>query len=53
VIAPAKLPRPSRTVAADTGDPTTILNDIAAAYGKATARYVALTMEHPYWLKRD
>lgn len=50
VIAPAKLPRAGRTVEAEAGDPTTALNNIAAAYGKATARYVALTLEHPYWL---
>lgn len=51
VIAPAKPPRAGRTVEARSGDPTTALNDIAAAYGKATARYVALTLEHPYWLQ--
>jgi hypothetical protein len=33
------------------GDPTAVLGEIAGAYGKATARYVALTLEHPYWLK--
>lgn len=52
VIAPGKPPRAGRTVEADAGDPTTALNNIAAAYGKATARYVALTLEHPYWLGR-
>lgn len=52
VIAPEKLPRAGRTVEPRNGDPTTALNDIAAAYGKATARYVALTLEHPYWLAK-
>lgn len=52
VIAPATLPHATRTVEARSGDPTTTLNDIAAAYGKATARYVALTLEHPYWLAK-
>lgn len=52
VIAPEKLPRAARTVEARNGDPTTALNEIAAAYGKATARYVALTLEHPYWLSK-
>lgn len=52
VIAPAKAPRAGRAVEARNGDPTTALNEIAAAYGKATARYVALTLEHPYWLGR-
>lgn len=52
VIAPAKPPRAARTVEANDGEPTTALNAIAAAYGKATARYVALTLEHPYWLER-
>ncbi|USQ95717.1 DJ-1/PfpI family protein [Caulobacter sp. RL271] len=51
VIAPEKLPRAGRMVEPRNGDPTTALNDIAAAYGKATARYVALTLEHPYWLE--
>ena len=52
VIAPETLPHAGRTVEARNGDPTIALNDIAAAYGKATARYVALTLEHPYWLDR-
>jgi len=52
VIAPETLPHAGRTVDARNGDPTTALNDIAAAYGKATARYVALTLEHPYWLEK-
>ncbi len=51
VIAPETLPHAGRTVEPRNGDPITALNDIAAAYGKATARYVALTLEHPYWLK--
>jgi putative intracellular protease/amidase len=51
VIAPAKLPHAGRTVEADAGDPAVVLGEIAGAYGKATARYVALTLEHPYWLK--
>lgn len=50
VVAPEKAPRAGRTVDARSGDPTVVLGDIAAAYGKATARYVALTLEHPYWL---
>lgn len=52
VIAPAKLPHAARTVEPRNGDPTTALNEIAAAYDKATARYVALTLEHPYWLAK-
>jgi len=51
VIAPQTLPRAGRTVEARGGDPTIVLEEIAAAYGKATARYVALTLEHPYWLR--
>lgn len=50
IIAPAKPPRAARTIDPKDGDPTTALKAIAAAYGKATARYVALTLEHPYWL---
>ncbi len=50
VIAPAKAPRAGRTVEADAGDPARVLGAIADAYGKPTARYVALTLEHPYWL---
>lgn len=52
VIAPTKAPRAGRTVEPRDVDPTLVLNAIAAAYGKATARYVALTLEHPYWLER-
>lgn len=52
VIAPEKLQRAGRTVEADAGDPTTVLGEIAGAYGKPTARYVALTLEHPYWLAK-
>lgn len=52
VIAPAKPPRAGREVEPLGGDPANVLNAIAAAYGKATARYVALTLEHPYWLDR-
>ncbi|WP_297510501.1 DJ-1/PfpI family protein [uncultured Caulobacter sp.] len=52
VIAPAKLPRANRTVEPGAGDPTAVLNEISATYGKATARYVALTLEHPYWLQK-
>lgn len=52
VIAPAKALRTGRTVEPRGGDPARTLNEIAAAYGKATARYVALTLEHPYWLDR-
>lgn len=51
VMAPAKPPRAGRTVRPTNGDPATTLQAIAAAYGKATARYVALTLEHPYWLE--
>ncbi len=51
VIAPEKPPHAGRTVEAKAGDPTVVLGDIAGAYGKPTARYVALTLEHPYWLK--
>lgn len=50
IIAPAKSPRADRVIDPRDGDPTASLNAIAAAYGKATARYVALTLEHPYWL---
>lgn len=50
IIAPAKPPHAARTLDPKDGDPTTALEAIAAAYGKATARYVALTLEHPYWL---
>ena len=50
IIAPAKSPRADRVIDPRDGDPTATLNAIAAAYGKATARYVALTLEHPYWL---
>jgi putative intracellular protease/amidase len=52
VIAPAKLPSAARTVEARNGDPASVLEEIAGAYGKATARYVALTLEHPYWLTK-
>jgi putative intracellular protease/amidase len=52
VIAPQTLPRAGRMVEARRGDPTIVLEEIAAAYGKATARYVALTLEHPYWLSK-
>ena len=52
VIAPTRPPRAARTIEPRSGDPTTALNAIAAAHGKATARYVALTLEHPYWLDR-
>lgn len=52
VIAPAKLPHAGRTVEADAGDPTMVLGEIADAYGRPTARYVALTLEHPYWLAK-
>lgn len=52
IIAPEKPPRANRTITPNDADPTSALNAIAAAYGKATARYVALTLEHPYWLER-
>lgn len=52
VIAPGKLPRAGRTVEARSGDPAMVLAEIEKAYGKATARYVALTLEHPYWLAK-
>jgi putative intracellular protease/amidase len=52
VIAPEKPPRAGRTVDPRDGDPTIVLGDIARAYGRPTARYVALTLEHPYWLAK-
>ena len=52
VIAPEKLPRVGRMVEARAGDPALVLEDIASAYGKPTARYLALTLEHPYWLTK-
>lgn len=52
VIAPERLPRTDRMVEARGGDPSVVLEEIARAYGKPTARYVALTLEHPYWLER-
>lgn len=52
VIAPERLPHAGRTVEAHNGDPTAVLGDIASAYGSPTARYVALTLEHPYWLQK-
>lgn len=52
VIAPGKPPRAGRTVELRSGDPAAVLGEIAGAYGKATARYVALTLEHPYWLQK-
>ncbi|WP_291880443.1 hypothetical protein [Caulobacter sp.] len=51
MIAPTRLPHAARTVEARSGDPASVLEEIAGAYGKPTARYVALTLEHPYWLK--
>lgn len=53
VIAPAEPPRAGRTVEARGGDPTLALEAIADAYGRPTARYVALTLEHPYWLAQQ
>ena len=52
IIAPATPLRADRIITPKNADPTDALNAIAAAYGKATARYVALTLEHPYWLQR-
>lgn len=50
VIAPPRPARAQRVIEARNGDPAAALQDIAAAYGEATARYVALTLEHPYWI---
>jgi putative intracellular protease/amidase len=52
IIAPERPSRADRSITPKDADPTGALNAIAAAYGKATARYVALTLEHPYWLQR-
>jgi transcriptional regulator GlxA family with amidase domain len=52
VIAPMRLPHAARTVEPRNGDPASVLEEIAGAYGKPTARYVALTLEHPYWLTK-
>lgn len=53
VLGPERPQKATRTAAFHPGEPVTaVLNDIAAAYGRPTARYVALTIEHPYWLEK-
>jgi len=47
----AKPPRMTRTTSLRQGEPVEVmLADIATAYGAPTARFVALNIEHPYWL---